>query len=140
MFSRAIRSAIRPMRAQATQQTKRHGSSGGPPPVYEGFEAKIRAVCPEDKHVVMGVLGTYFGIYMLIKLVFGGGSDEEAAAPVVAAAVDTQESDIPSALTPAFESWSKQPGNMKKWEDSLAQFEEDMKVPSKAAKWEAQFQ
>jgi hypothetical protein len=135
MFARAAliaRARLAAARQPAAAQAKRSmgGSSGPPPGGYTGFEAKIRAVCPEDKHVVMGVLGTYFGIYMLIKMITGGGGAEEAAPVHVAVVDDGSSSDIPSALSPKFEEWSKQPGNMKKWEDSLVDF-----VPD--AKWEA---
>lgn len=127
------------LRQKTVQQTR--NSSSGPPPVYEGFEAKLRVYLPEDKHVVMGVLGTYFGIYMLIKMVSGGGSEEEEKeVPVVAVSSDTEETNVPSMLAPAFEAWSKIPGNMKKWEDSFSTFDDEMKDPSKVKQYEAQFQ
>lgn len=68
------------------------------------------------------------GIYAFSKLVGGGSSDEPAKAEhvsVVKASVSSGENAIPSILAPEFEEWSKVPGNMKRWEDSLKDWKGD---------------
>ena len=66
-----------------------------------------------------------FGLYAVKKL-FSGSSDEapvEKHAAVVQTSASTEENAIPSILSEEFEEWSKVPGNMKKWEDSLKDYD-----------------
>jgi hypothetical protein len=65
------------------------------------------------------------GIYAVSKL-FGGSSDNtpaETHAAVVQAPASSGENAIPSILDESFEEWSKVPGNMKKWEESLKDYD-----------------
>ena len=75
--------------------------------------------------IVRAWIGTMFGLYAL-KKVFSGSSDEapvEKHAAVVQTSASTEENAIPSILSEEFEEWSKVPGNMKKWEDSLKDYD-----------------
>ena len=75
--------------------------------------------------IVLAWIGTMFGLYAVKKL-FSGSSDEapvEKHAAVVQTSASTEENAIPSILSEEFEEWSKVPGNMKKWEDSLKDYD-----------------
>jgi hypothetical protein len=87
---------------------------------------------PEDHHVVLGTLGVYAGLLLLFRLT------RSKAKPAVqddghhVVAKESKE-DIPSMLSEKFDKWSKQPGNMAKWEKSLDKWEKQMEDPKFAA-------
>ncbi|TMW67110.1 hypothetical protein Poli38472_012226 [Pythium oligandrum] len=88
-----------------------HGH-GGPPPT--GFEAKVRAVLPQDYQIVLATLGIYSSIILLFKL-----KPSKAAPAVEAPAATSASSAVPSLFDDEFDQWSKVPGNMQRWEESL---------------------
>uniref|UniRef100_K3WMV8 Uncharacterized protein n=1 Tax=Globisporangium ultimum (strain ATCC 200006 / CBS 805.95 / DAOM BR144) TaxID=431595 RepID=K3WMV8_GLOUD len=98
---------------QARLMSGGHGH-GGPPPT--GFEAKVRAVLPQDYQIVLATLGIYSSIILLFKLKPSKKAPEAiAAAPAAASTSDA----IPSLFDDEFDEWSKLPGNVERWEKSL---------------------
>lgn len=89
------------------------------PRVYEGLEASVRKVLPEDHHIVLGVIGMWFTVYLGVKL---KGSSKEVVEEVVAAVAAPSTSGkevVPDLFSDEFEAYSKIPGNMAKWEASV---------------------
>lgn len=91
----------------------------------------MRHYLPEDHHIVLATLGAYGAAFVLYKLTKSKPKPvaEEAN---VAVQADTKD-DIPSMLSEKFDKWSKQPGNMAKWEKSLEKWEKQMEDPKYAA-------
>ncbi|KAJ0399224.1 hypothetical protein P43SY_001890 [Pythium insidiosum] len=100
-------------KAAPRMQTRTMAGHHGPPPT--GFEAKVRAVLPQDYQIVLATLGFYSTIILLFKLKPSKKAVEAPAAAPSAAA----SSSIPSLFDDEFAEWSKLPGNMDRWEKSL---------------------
>ena len=128
----AARSTIR------TAQRARRFGGNAPAKQYEGIEAKIRSVLPKDEHIVLAWIGTCVGLYYTSKL-FSSGDSKPAVVEqvhVAPAASSSSETDIPSIMSADFEEWSKIPGNMAKWEESVANFDAWIKVPGNKEKYD----
>jgi hypothetical protein len=120
MFT-ASRLAARSAAPRAVTLAPRGARSFGShaPREYEGIEASVRKVLPEDHHIVLATMGFWFSIYLVSKV---GGSSADAAveaAPAAAAAPSSGEEVIPALFSDEFEAFSKVPGNMEKWEKSV---------------------
>ena len=90
----------------------------------------IRKYLPEDYQIVIATLGVYGGLLALFKLT---RSKPKPVADEPSHRVETAKEDIPSMFSEKFDKWSKQPGNMTKWENSLAKWEKQMEDPKFAA-------
>ena len=96
---------------------RRNMGSGAPPPT-EGIDGVVRKDLPGDHHVAMGIIGGYFGLYLVSKIVgalTGSKKVETKAAPAAAAS----GGDIPSIEDPNFGAWLEGPGNVDKLVSSL---------------------
>lgn len=103
--------------AGAPQPVLRRKMGGGhhAPPPEGGLDGLVRKYLPENHHVAMGVIGMYFGLYMLSKLVFGG-KKKQAAVPAIAG---HSHGDIPSVESPAWGDWFAGEGNAEKFFSGL---------------------
>ncbi|GMI43432.1 hypothetical protein TrCOL_g4279 [Triparma columacea] len=108
MFSRIARPASRMVRSQ------RRGFGAQAEVEYEGFEKVVRGVLPKDEHVVAGILGGYFALYLVFKGVSAVGGKKEAAPVVAAAAPASASSAIPSVEDENFGKWIEEPSNLEK--------------------------
>lgn len=95
---------------------RRFGAAAHPKPEYKGAEAFFRRFLPEDHHLVIFFATIEFGGLFLFIKTRGGGEVEEKVKPVVQ---DSSDTTIPSMASEEFEDWSKIPGNMEKWEESI---------------------
>ena len=123
MFRQAIK--------RTTQQKR--AFSDHAPPKYEGLEASVRNVLPEDWQIVAACLSSYVGIYALVKLTSGGAAEEKAEVVTDGA---SSESEIPSMFSSKFEAWTKT-NNMKEWEGSIGEWEKGMNDAGYAKTYEA---
>mmetsp|Transcript_13530 Transcript_13530/g.27630 ORF Transcript_13530/g.27630 Transcript_13530/m.27630 type:complete len:116 (-) Transcript_13530:97-444(-) len=108
MFSRVTRAAPRLARAS---QRRQFGAQAEVE--YEGFEKVVRGVLPKDEHVVAGILGGYFALYLVFKGVSAVGGKKDAAPAPVAAAPSTSSA-IPSVEDENFGKWIEEPSNLEK--------------------------
>ena len=128
-----------PRAAGRPAQGVRNMSADAAPQEYEGLEATVRGVFPHNHQIVLAILGGYAGLFILSK-VFGSSApeeeEEEKATPAVAASSGGAASSIPSVFSDKFEEWVKAPGNAEKWEADLPEWEKKMESPEFAAQWE----
>ena len=82
-----------------------------------GAEATLRKYLPEDHHIVLANIASWFVIYGVYKITQIGKKPEPAPEPVAAAPVTGGE--IPSLFDEGFEKFISQPGNDVKYADSL---------------------
>ncbi|TYZ64152.1 hypothetical protein PybrP1_004446 [[Pythium] brassicae (nom. inval.)] len=107
--------AAKPTNTMQTRLMSGGHGHGGPPPT--GFEAKVRAVLPNDYQIVLATLGIYTTIGLLFKL---KPSKKAVEAPAPAASASSSaSSSIPSLFDDEFDAWSQLPGNLERWEKSL---------------------
>jgi len=132
MLARRLASSARPLFARRGFASG-HGHAEKH---YEGMEAAVRQYLPENHHIVLGVLGAYAGLYVLVKLAGSGSKGKKKeAAPAPHGAADKGLTEMPSILSEGFDKWSQQPGNMAKWEASLESWEKGMENPVYAGHW-----
>ena len=123
-------------RRTTTMNARRTLASDAAAPEYEGLEAAVRKVLPKDEHLTAAYIGIIGTCVLIAKMT--GGSKEEA--PVTVVAGDSGPVDmVPSMFSDKLDDFINQPGNEAAFEKSCDEFEEWMKVPANAAKYEAQF-
>ena len=83
---------------------------------------------------MLGTLGLYALGFVLFKLTRSKPKPASEESEVHHVEKASKE-DIPSMLSEKFDKWSKQPGNMAKWEKSLEKWEKDMENPKYAANY-----
>jgi hypothetical protein len=92
------------------------------PREYEGLEAHVRKVLPEDHQIVLATIGMWFSFYLVVKLT-GSSAEAVEEAPAAAPVADKSgEEVVPALFSDEFEAFSKIPGNMEKWEASVAEW------------------
>lgn len=104
--------------AVSTRKHMQKRSMGSAPPPTDGIDGVVRSYFPGDHQLSMAILGGYFGLYLLSKIVgavSGGGKKPEP----VAKAAPASSGDIPSIEDPNFGTWIDQPGNIDKLVNSL---------------------
>ena len=118
--------------AAAADASHAHGHAA---PVYEGMEASLRSVLPEDHHIVLATWGAVAGLIALFKIkgAISGGEEEN---DVVADDGVSSKSSIPSIFSEKYEAFSAKPGADEKWSASLEKWEKGMENAAYAAKWE----
>jgi hypothetical protein len=93
---------------------QRRQMSGHAAVEYTGFEAKVRHYLPEDHHVVMGILGMYASLFVVVKI----GLKMRTPKPVLAAVAVVAQSGggfvIPSPEDPGFEAFIADEANVDK--------------------------
>ncbi|RLN10214.1 hypothetical protein BBJ28_00010395 [Nothophytophthora sp. Chile5] len=62
--------------ARRTPAQSRLMSGHAPPPAEGSFEAKVRAVLPEDYQIVLATLGAYTSLILFFKLLPSSKKDE----------------------------------------------------------------
>lgn len=135
MFRMPIQQVARSVTRRAAA-ARRTFASDAATPEYTGMEAAVRKVLPKDEHLTVAYIGIIGTIVLIAKMT--GGSEEEAT--VVASSGDAGPVDmVPSMFSEKFDEFISQPGNEAAFEKSCDEFEEWMKVPANAAKYEAQF-
>lgn len=102
---------------RAAQRFTRRNMGGAPPPT-EGIDGVVRKYLPGDHHVAMGIIGGYFGLYMVVKLIGAVSGSKEAPKPM-AAPTASSSSEIPSIEDPNFATWIEAPGNIDRLVNSL---------------------
>ena len=82
---------------------------------YTGIEASVRKVLPKDEHIVLGILGGYFGLYLVVK---AGMAMSPAKPEVAAPAVVESVGGIPDVEDAAFGTFIESESNLNKLIDS----------------------
>jgi len=111
MLSRAS-VTTRVAKRAAMQRVPKRNMGGSAPPPTDGIDGVVRSYFPGDHHLALAIIGGYFGLYMVSKLI-GAMSGKKAPAPAAPAAAPSGGS-IPSPEDPAFWKWIEQPGNIEK--------------------------
>mgnify|MGYP003982815927 CR=1 FL=1 len=103
---------------QGARAGQRRNMGGSAPPPTEGIDGVVRKYFPGDHQLAMAIIGGYFSLYLVSKIVgaVSGGKKEEAA-PVTASSASAGE--IPSIEDPNFGKWLEGPGNIEKLVNSL---------------------
>ena len=81
---------------------------------YTGIEAHVRKVLHKDEHIVLGILGGYAGLYVIIKgvMAMGGGSKpKNVDTPII---VSSSDGGIPDVEDPGFEKFIENESNVSK--------------------------
>lgn len=104
------------VRMVAKSPKRNMGGHGHAEVKYEGIDAVVRKYLPENHHVALGIMGGYFGLYLLSKIFSMGKKKAPVAA--VAPAILT-EGGIPSSDSAEFGEWLAQNGNIEKLLASL---------------------
>ena len=124
------------VRTQPTQRVARRNFGSDANVTYEGAEAVVRQYLPKDEQIVAAYIGLITTCVLISKMT--GSSKEEEPATVVAG--DSGPVDmVPSMFSDKFDDFIAQPGNEEVFNKSCDEFEEWMKTPGNAAKYEAQF-
>ena len=131
-ISESVEATETVVEAAAADAAHGHGHAA---PVYEGLEASIRSVLPEDHHLVLATWGAVAGFIALFKIkgALAGAPEEEA---VVEDDSSSAKSSIPSIFSEKYEAFSAKPGADDKWSASLEKWEKGMENAAYAAKWE----
>mmetsp|Transcript_11912 Transcript_11912/g.23492 ORF Transcript_11912/g.23492 Transcript_11912/m.23492 type:complete len:107 (+) Transcript_11912:40-360(+) len=103
MFARTFTRIVR--NKTAVRQMGGHA----PAAPKEGFEGAVRKLIPHDHHFALAVIGFYFSLFAISKMLPSKKKVETVAAPVVAST-----GDIPSVESPEFGEWISAPGNIEK--------------------------
>ncbi len=85
-------------------------------PKYTGAEAVVRKYLPEDHHIVLANIASWFAIYGLYKVTFGGKETPVVEAPATS---PKYSGDVPSLFDEGFEEFIKQPGNEERYVKSI---------------------
>ena len=110
LFSASRRLAVRTARVPPLLASRRAmGGGGGKDPGYKVFGLHL-----STEQLVASLLTFYGGLIFYVTR--PGKPKEEAPA---AAAPPSTSSDVLSILDEGFDEWSKVPGNMEKWTESL---------------------
>mmetsp|Transcript_16342 Transcript_16342/g.52145 ORF Transcript_16342/g.52145 Transcript_16342/m.52145 type:complete len:137 (+) Transcript_16342:66-476(+) len=100
------------------QQVRRMGGHGHVE--YTGMEKTIRHYLPEDHHIVLANIASWFVIYGIYKVTQIGKKPAEAEpAPAAAPAAGGE---VPSLFDESFEEFIKVPGNDEKYAKSLEEW------------------
>jgi len=88
------------------------------------MEATVRKYLPKDEQIVAAILGTYAGIFGLVKLKGALSAKKPVPAPVVAAAPAATGSASKWGFEPptleTFDAWSENEANWQKWETFMS--------------------
>eukprot|EP00286_Rhodomonas_abbreviata_P024150 CAMPEP_0181307106 /NCGR_PEP_ID=MMETSP1101-20121128/10683_1 /TAXON_ID=46948 /ORGANISM="Rhodomonas abbreviata, Strain Caron Lab Isolate" /LENGTH=92 /DNA_ID=CAMNT_0023413261 /DNA_START=87 /DNA_END=365 /DNA_ORIENTATION=- len=88
---------------------------GHAPPPSGGLDGAVRKILPGDHQVSMAIIGLYFSIFMITKLIPSKKAAVVEAAPVSSSTSITAAGDIPAEDSPEFEAWLFTGDNLDKY-------------------------
>mmetsp|Transcript_11137 Transcript_11137/g.19606 ORF Transcript_11137/g.19606 Transcript_11137/m.19606 type:complete len:132 (+) Transcript_11137:171-566(+) len=110
--------ASRPIASARVGGVRRMGGGHGHVE-YTGAEATVRKYLPEDHHIVLANMASWFVFYGLYKVTQIGKKPEPEAPVAAAAAPSSTDGAVPSLFDEGFEEFIKIPGNEEKYAQSL---------------------
>jgi hypothetical protein len=131
-----IVNSVRTAAKRTAMTARRNFASDAAPPQYEGAEAAVRKVLPKDEQIVAAYIGIIASIVLIAKMT---GSKKEEPVAVVSGDATGPVDMVPSMFSDKFDEFISSPGGEEAFNKSCDEFEEWMKVPGNAAKYEAQF-
>lgn len=114
----ARRSVLAQARAPVARQQVRRMGGGHGDVKYEGAEAVVRKYLPENHHIALANIASWFVIYGLYKVSQIGKKPAEAE-PTPAAPAAASSGEVPSMFDEGFEDFIKQPGAEDKYVESV---------------------